>query len=148
VRSPQSREEETTWDEIARGFHAELKEEYAKEIKAVLKELSLYRLFLWVAVFFCGSCLIIVLYGGSIFDAWNRNFNGYISHETEMSERRDERDTKKFAQDSIMQERRDKREAYRAQKDIEKDKRDSLSWVRHNKQMDRYDALPDYKNER
>jgi hypothetical protein len=141
VRSPQSREEETTWDEIARGFHAELKEEYAKEVKAVTKELRIYRLFLWVAVLFCAGCLLLTLYGGSIFAAWNRNFNGYISHETELSERRDERDAKKFIQDSVAQERREKRE-------IEKDKRDSLSWVRSNKALDHYESLPDYKNER
>jgi hypothetical protein len=141
VRSPQSREEETTWDEIARGFHAELKAEYAKETKAAFKELRIYRLFLWVAVLFCAGCLLLTIYGGSIFAEWNRNFNAYISHETELSERRDERD-------SVMQERRDKREAYRAQKDIEKDKRDSISWVRTNKALDHYEALPDYKNER
>jgi hypothetical protein len=133
VRSPANTEEQTVWDAYAEAYHA-------KREKAYKDELRVNRYFLWVAVLFCMICLFLCWFGFSVFVEQNRDLNHYIAHETVLSEQRNQREILKFKQDSISMSARDKRE-------IAKDKRDSLSWVRHNKQMDRYDKLPDYKNE-
>jgi hypothetical protein len=115
VQSPSNTEEENIFTQSAEKYLSEREKAYKEELRA-------YRIFLWIAIFFCAVCLLLCLYGGSIFAEWNRNFNYYIAHETAISERREQRE-------------------------IKKDMRDSVAWTRHIKQMDRYDKLPDYKGE-
>jgi len=133
MRSPINKDEENIWTGLAEAY-------LSNREKAYKEELRVYRWFLWLVVAFCASCVFLCFYGGSLFTEWNRNFNGYITHETILSEKRDQRDAMKFIQDSSMQARREARE-------VKKEIRDSIASERHNKQMDHYESLPDYKSE-
>ena len=133
MRSPANTEEQTVWDAYAESYHANREKTYKQELRV-------NRMFLWVAVLFCIVCLFLCWFGFSVFIEQNRDLNYYIAHETVLSEQRNLRELEKFKQDSMMQSRKEQRE-------IAKDKREYLSWLRHNNQMDRYDRLPDYKNE-
>jgi hypothetical protein len=137
VLSPKNPEEENVFTRSADEHMSAFLAGIGKDWKATIKA---NKYFMWTAIAFCTLLFLLFWYGLSVIKEYSRDFSYYIAHETRMSEQRAVLDQKKFSQDSAMQVRHETRE-------LKKEKRDSISWVRSNKAMDHYEALPDYKNE-
>lgn len=120
--SPTNAEEENI-------FTLATEEHFAKKEKVFRDEIRVMRAFLWVAVLFCMACFFICWYVLSEVSIVTSSLSIFIR------------------QEAVYNEKKELREEMIFQQQISQMKRDSVAWVRHQKQMDRYDALPDYKGE-
>jgi hypothetical protein len=89
---------------------------------------------------FCG-------YGIMIITGWSASWNSFISHERQVSEKREEREIAKARMDSTQFAEIAKNESIRMSKYLEKARSDSIMAKAYMRQMNHYDKIPDHKGD-